>query len=223
MHVTRELKGYAHDFCNKELRDNQNLIPVFAHNLFSFDFFFVVKGIRLCVWRTKQLNIGGNNLTNVQYANIGCQVKFVDTITYYQQSLLSLAKNTNETENINIRQPCRKFIEKNETYSLVFNSLSEENKNWVLDYLCGTNGVISYEKIKTFDDFDSVPEGEFFTIMEFYSLLRNEIISDEDYENVKIFWQIMRLKKLSTLNDIYNFQDTIILREISENRAKEMM
>ena len=43
-HVTGEIKGYAHDFCNKKLRENQNLIPAFAHNLFSFDFFFVVKG-----------------------------------------------------------------------------------------------------------------------------------------------------------------------------------
>ena len=29
--------------------------------MFSFDFFFVVKGIRLCVWRIEYLNIGGNN------------------------------------------------------------------------------------------------------------------------------------------------------------------
>ena len=43
-HVTGETKGYAHDFCNKKLRENQNLIPAFAYNLFSFDFFFVVKG-----------------------------------------------------------------------------------------------------------------------------------------------------------------------------------
>ena len=38
--------GYAHDFCNKKLKENQRFIPVFTHNLFSFDFFFVVKGIR---------------------------------------------------------------------------------------------------------------------------------------------------------------------------------
>ena len=69
--VTGEVTGYAHDFCNKKIRENHNLIPVFAHNLFSFDFFFVVIGIRSCVWRTKQLNIGGTNQANVQYANIG--------------------------------------------------------------------------------------------------------------------------------------------------------
>ena len=81
-HVTGEIVGYAHDFCSKKLRETQNLIPDFAHNLFSFDFFFVVKRIRLCVWRTKQLNIRGTNLTNVQYANIGLQVKFIDTMKY---------------------------------------------------------------------------------------------------------------------------------------------
>ena len=111
-HVAREMKGYAHDFCNKKLRKNQNLIPALAHNLSSFDFFFVVKGIRLCVYGTKQLNIGGNNLTNIQYANIGCQVEFIDIIKYYQQSLSSFSKNANETEKINIRPSCRKFIEK---------------------------------------------------------------------------------------------------------------
>ena len=44
-HVTGEIKGYEHNFCNKMLRNSQNLIPVFVHNLFSFDFFFVLKGI----------------------------------------------------------------------------------------------------------------------------------------------------------------------------------
>ena len=73
-HVTGKIIVYAHDFCNKKLRENQNPIPVFAHNFFSFDFFFVVKDIRLCVWRTKQLNIGGSNLTNVQYAKLVCKL-----------------------------------------------------------------------------------------------------------------------------------------------------
>ena len=77
-HVSGQMIGYAHDFCNKKIRENQTLIPVFAHNLFSFDFIFVVKGIRLSVRRTKQFNIGETNLTNVQYANIGNQVKFID-------------------------------------------------------------------------------------------------------------------------------------------------
>lgn len=56
-HITAEIISYAHDFCNKKFRKAQNLIPVLEHNLFSLDFFFVVKGICLRAWRTKQLNI----------------------------------------------------------------------------------------------------------------------------------------------------------------------
>ena len=125
-HVSGQIVGYAHDFCNKKLKENQNLIPVFAHNLLSFDFFFVVKGIRLCVWRTKSLNIGSSNLANVQYANIGNQVKFMDTIKYYQQSLSSLASNADSLEKQNIKNSCEKFIRASEQFSEAFNSLSDE-------------------------------------------------------------------------------------------------
>ena len=140
--VTSEVIGYAHDFCNKKIRENYNLIPAFVHNLFSLDFFFVLKGIRLCVWRTKQLNIRGTNLTNIQYANISNQVKFIDTIKYYQQSLSSLANNASENEKIYIRNSCLKFIQSNETYLRQFNFLAENEKKKVLDYLSGGKGVI---------------------------------------------------------------------------------
>lgn len=144
----------------------------------------------------KQNSWTGNNLTNLRYANIGCHVKLKDTIKYYQQSLSYLAKNANENGKINIGHPCRKFIEKNDTYSCVFNSLSEGNNNWVLDYLCGGKGIIPYKIIKTFDDVDCAPESESFTKTEFYSSLRNKIINNEDYENVKDFWWRLCLKKL---------------------------
>ena len=52
-HVTGEVIRCAHDFCNKKIKENYPLIPVFAHNLCSFDCFFVLRGIGLCVWRTK--------------------------------------------------------------------------------------------------------------------------------------------------------------------------
>ena len=71
-------------------------------------------------------------------------------------------------------------------------------------------GVILYEKIKSYEDLDSMSEWEFYRMTEFYSSLKNEIIKPDEYENVKKFGQKIRMKKLSHLNDIYNFQDTII-------------
>ena len=222
-HVTGKIIRYAHDFRNKNLKQLQNLIPVFAPNLFSFNFFFAVKGIRFCVWQTKQLNIGGSNLTNAQYANIGLQGKFIDTIKYYQKSLASLVAIANEEEKVNISNCCQKFLLQNEHCSSVFKSLTDEEKIFLLDYFSERKGVIPYERLKSYEDLDAESEGGFFAKTEFFSSLKNKIILDADYENVKKFWQILRLKKLSELNNIYNFQDTIILCEIFENGAKEMM
>ena len=149
--------------------------------------------------------------------------QILSAIEYNQiLSLSSLGKNGNEVEKENIRHNCKKFIVDNLTYSPVFLSLSEENKIKILDSLYGGKGVILYKKIKTWEDLDIIPEGEFFSKTEFYSLLKNEIMGDEDYENVKRFCQTMHLKKLSEPYDIYNFQDTTILCKIFENRAREM-
>ena len=54
--------------------ENKNQMSVIAHNLFGFDFFFFLKGLRLGVWQTTNLSVGGSNLTNINYANIGEQI-----------------------------------------------------------------------------------------------------------------------------------------------------
>ena len=118
---------------------------------------------------TKTIKIGGTNLTNVQYANNGNQVKFIDTMKYYQQSSSSLAKNASKLEKKYIRNLGLKFIQNNETYSGQFNSLVDDEKNLVLDYLCGGKEVTPYEKIKSHEDLDAVSEGDFFSKTEFYS------------------------------------------------------
>lgn len=161
-------------------------------------------------------------LNNIQYINIGSQVKFIDTIRYYQQSLASLATSANEEEKAN-RNCSGIFILQNEDYSSAFNTLSNKEKNFVLDFSSDGKGVIPYQKIKSEEDLDGEPEEGFFVNIDFFSLLKNRVISDEDYENIKTFWQIMCLKKLSDLNNIYNFQDTIILCEVFQNRTKEMI
>ena len=177
----------------------------------------------MCFWKTKQLNIGGTNLTNVQYANIDNQGKFIDTMKYHQQSLSPLAKNASEIEKKNIRASCLKIIEKNETYSATFNSSHNNYKNWILDYLSGGKCVIPYEKNQNPPRLRISSQKWFFSNTEFYSSLKNEIINDESYENVKQFRKLLRLKKPLELNDIYNFQNTIMFCEIFENKAREMM
>ena len=45
-HVTGNIFGYAHTFCNEKIRENYFRIPVVEHNLFRFDFFLLLKGLR---------------------------------------------------------------------------------------------------------------------------------------------------------------------------------
>ena len=40
-HITGEVIGYAHSFCNLKVRENKNQVNVIAHNLFGFDFVFL--------------------------------------------------------------------------------------------------------------------------------------------------------------------------------------
>ena len=46
-HVTGEVIGYTHDFCNLKVREYKGIISCIAHNFFGFDIYFFLKAIRL--------------------------------------------------------------------------------------------------------------------------------------------------------------------------------
>ena len=49
--------------------------------------------------------------------------------------------------------------------------------------------------------------------------MKDSILSNGEYENVKKFYTLLKLPNLGELNQIYNFQDTTILCEIFEQRS----
>ena len=69
-HVTGKIIGYTHNFCNQKVRENKKRLQP-LRTTFSYLTFFVMKDLRLCVWRTKNLNIGGKGINNPNYLNIG--------------------------------------------------------------------------------------------------------------------------------------------------------
>ena len=101
-HVTGEIHGYSHDFCNWKIRENQLFVPLIGHNFLGFDIYYVVKGYRSSVWGTKDFAMGGTNLINVNFANISSQVKIIDTLKYYQTSLANISSTANGIEKKNI-------------------------------------------------------------------------------------------------------------------------
>ena len=77
--------------------------------------------------------------------------------------------------------------------------------------------------ITRYDSVDISPEdGNFFFPHQFYSSFKDIIMTKEEYKNLKKFYQTLKLKNLGKLNKIYNFQDTIILCEIFEQRSSHL-
>ena len=110
-------------------------------------FSFFLKGLRLGVWQTTNLLIGGTNLTNINFANIGEQVKFINTMKYYQQSLSTVAATMKETEKQNINFQSKKIINNNQKLNLKFSSCTQEEQEWILNYISSGKGAIPYEMI----------------------------------------------------------------------------
>ena len=74
--------------------------------------------------------------------------------------------------------------------------------------------------ITQYDSLGIVPDnGDFFCPHQFLSSLKDNALSEEEYEQVKKFYKTLKLKDLGELKKIYNFQDTIILCEIFEQRS----
>ena len=74
-----------------------------VHNLFGFDMFFFIKGYQANAWVTKDLNFGGTNLAPINYGNINNEVKFIDTLKCYQESLAELASTLSEDEKNSVK------------------------------------------------------------------------------------------------------------------------
>lgn len=49
--------------------------------------FFLIKQIKLSVRGTEDINIGGTGLTNINFASIVTQVKFISMVKYFSTSL----------------------------------------------------------------------------------------------------------------------------------------
>ena len=66
------------------------------------------------------------------------------------------------------------------------------------------------------------PDNEFWEKREFFSEIKLSAADDESYENSKYLYQLLKMRNLSDLNDLYNTQDVILLTEIIESQFQAM-
>ena len=86
-----------------------------------------------------------------------------------------------------------------------------------MNYLSSGKRVVPYEMIAPYDSLDiALKKDTFFLPHQFYSSLKDKIISRQDYGAVKKLYCTMSLENLEELDKLYNFQDIIILTETFE-------
>ena len=87
-----------------------------ANRFFGFDIYVLIKGIRLSVWGTEDIKISGGNLTNINFTNIGMQIKFINTLKFYQKSLVQLAQAATDNGKISIAKITQQFLLQHEFF-----------------------------------------------------------------------------------------------------------
>ena len=160
----------------------------------------LLKSVRLSVWRMKDIHIGGKNLTNLNYASTD-KFKFIDTMKYYQSSLGKLSETLTDKEKDNITKLTVQFLI-NHYFSIVWDQMSLDQKNMVIEIIVSGKGVIPYEKIETIDSLSIKPEdGIFFSKDEFFSTLIGKNVDDFGSVNTRLSFDTELLMPNLTQND----------------------
>ena len=145
-HITGEIFGYAHDFCNTTFAERETSeIPFIAHNFFGFDLFYFLKAYIASAWYSKELNIGGNSLTQANYGNISGEIKLIDSLKFYQRSLGELSPTLTEEEKNAVKKLIEKFLNQDFYFCTIWPYLSIQKKDKILEIISEGKGIISYD------------------------------------------------------------------------------
>ena len=181
-----------------------------------------MKGFSTTSWCSKELSAGGTNLTNLNFSSLKSEIKFIDSLKYYQRSLAELTSSMDLEEIKKAKIVMNSFLKNHHYFSDIWPFVPPNKQTVILNITCSGKGVIPYELVTTINSFVLKPESEFWSKTEFYSELKQKHVSDEEYEQSKFLYETLKMRHLGDLNDLYNAQDVILLSELVENRFQFM-
>ena len=206
-HITGKFRGSAHQDCNLKLRINPKeiKIPVIFHNLRGYDSHFIMQEIGAIVKNntyTKngkeiKMNINAipNNMEKYMAFMLGNHLTFIDSFQFMSLSLDKLVSNL----------PAEALKYTSERFQ-------KEKLN-----LMTRKGIYPYDYMDSFEKFNKT---ELPTKEEFYSILNNEHISDEDYSHAQKVWNTFKLQTMGEYHNLYLKSDILLLADVFENFRK---
>ena len=86
--------------------------------------------------------------------------------------------------------------------------------------LMSQKGVYPYDFMDSFEKFNQT---ELPTKDQFYSILNNQHITDDEYDNAKKVWKTFKIKTMGEYHDLYLVSDVLLLTDVFENFRKTCM
>ena len=203
-HITGKYRGSAHQDCNLNFRITDK-IPVIFHNLRGYDSHFIMQEIGEIAKKHTYTNKKGekcqmsinaipNNLEKYMAFMLGNHLTFIDSFQFMSSSLDKLVSNLPKES---LKYTSQKF------------------KGEKLD-LMSQKGVYPYDFMDSFDKFnEKLPSKE-----DFYSILNDEHITDDQYKHAQNVWNTFNLKNMGEYHDLYLKSGILLLADVFENFRK---
>ena len=178
------------------------------HNLSNYDAHLFVRELSKCpgklnvipetaekyIFISKSLKVGEYfNKKLEKTMPINRELRFLVSFRFLPSSLDKLASNLTSDKLHNLR-----------------NCYPEENEFKLLQ----NKGLYPYDYI---DDETKLSSEQIPTKLDFYNKLKDEHISDENYDHFKHVWKVFKCKKFKDYHELYLKVDTLLLADIFEN------
>ena len=207
-HITGKFRGSAHQECNLKLRIKAEdiKIPVIFHNLRGYDTHFIMQQIGEIAKKhthtnkkgeKQDLNINAipNNMEKYTAFMLGNHLTFIDSFQFMTSSLDKPVSN--------LPKEALKYT-------------SEVFKGKKL-HLMSQKGVYPYNHMDSFEKFNQT---ELPTKDQFYSVLNDQHITDDEYDHAKKVWKTFKIKTMGEYHDLYLGSDVLLLTDVFENFRK---
>ena len=209
-HITGKFKGSAHQECNLKLRIKpENLkIPIIFHNLRGYDSHFIMQQIgeiaNKYAYKDKKgkeqpmtINAIPNNMEKYMAFMLGNHLTFIDSFQFMGSSLDKLVSNLPKDDLI-----CTSKVFKGKRLNLM-----------------SQKGLYPYDFMDSFEKFN---QRELPTKDQFYSILNDQHITDDEYDHANKVWNTFMIKTMVNIMT-YLVSDVLLLTNVFENFRKTCM
>ena len=210
-HITGKFRGSAHQECNLKLRiiPEDIKIPVIFHNLCGYDSHFIMQQIGEIAKKhgytnkkgeKQDLNINAipNNTEKYITFMLGNHLTFTDSFQFMSSSLDKLVSNLPKDD-------------------LIYTSRVFKGKGL---NLMSQKGAYPYDFMDSFEKFNQteLPNKD-----QFYSILNDQHITDDEYDYANKLWNTLMIKTMGEYHDLYLVSDVLLLTDVFENFRKTCM